>query len=130
MLSIFSHVTENVYAFFDVSSCSYEVYPEELFHVLFPWHLYGTKFQLEEARLDQDCQYAHSPLLPRACVPVIWSRRITFGHLWGKTRKLIFDDWRMPNVVAPSTYWDSSGAVSVESWQQGVAEQRKCPTSL
>jgi hypothetical protein len=109
---------KHVYSFFDVSSCSYEVYPEELFHCAFPYFLYGNLFVIQDA-----CFYKepHQPvfhsqswpgsIVPSACVPALWSRRARLGDGsgWGETQRLIFDNYLTLKSAKqfPHEFWNT-----------------------
>jgi hypothetical protein len=108
-----------VYTFFDVSTCSYEIYPEELFHELFPYFLFGSLFRIREACFYQmpGLSPFDNQFIPSACVPVLWSRRIPIYDFsgWGETRRLPFDDWLKLDFATkfPPSFWNTSQSLGL-----------------
>lgn len=124
-----------VYAFFDASSCSYEIYPSAIFHPLFPWFQCGAKFDTAEARLDRHPPFPENVDMSSIggyCVPQLYSRRVPSKDGWGATRKLIYDDWMLPEAATTWTpaYWDSdeavkvmAGATNVDIWVNSLVDK-------
>jgi hypothetical protein len=105
-----------VYAFFDVSTYCYEVYPEELFHPLFPWFYFGALFDVSGTKFSGSPHLLLSnpdTYFPRFCVPVLWSRRLLRGSEWGRTRRLEYDEWLLPDAqpFCQHEYWNTAAAI-------------------
>jgi hypothetical protein len=124
---------KHVYAFFDVSSYHYEVYPEELFHRAFPYFLYGNLFVLQDACFyDKPYQpILHSEgwpgsILPNTCVPALWSRRMPLddGSGWGGTRRLIFDHFLTQESAKqfPHEFWNTVQSLGPEEETPAMLE--------
>lgn len=101
MISQYS-TSPDVYAFFDVSSGSYEYYPTDLFHHMFPWYLCGAKFDADLARFER------YPVMPGTmdlslwrgyCVPQLFCRWIPGKYGWLEKARLSYDDWMLSKAA-------------------------------
>lgn len=106
----------DVYAFFDISTCHYEVYRTDIFHHLFPWYLCGAKFDADLARFE------HHPVVLGAmdvslwrgfCVPQVFSRWTTGEDGSLAKTKLVYDEWMLPKTAEPyePECWESDTSV-------------------
>ncbi|KAE9978484.1 hypothetical protein BLS_000608 [Venturia inaequalis] len=106
----------DVYAFFDVSTGHYEVYRTDAFHRLFPWYLYGAKFEADQARFERHpvMRDAIDVSLWRGfCVPQLFSRWIPGEDGTLEITKLSYDDWMLPDVaeIYELEYWNPDTSV-------------------
>ena len=100
----------SVYAFFDLSSLSYEIYPAQMFQAAFPWWYFGSLFDIRQCRFERSVDQAASSLHP-VCVPQLWSRRSSWGDSWGQAIDLPYDKWLLPGAADEfqSSYWGKFG---------------------
>jgi hypothetical protein len=93
-----------------------------MFHPLFPWYQCGAKFDIDLARLNRTppSSGTFDMSLIGFCVPQLYSRRLPRKDGWGEARKLIYDDWMLPQTAAVYSpeYWDS--VVSVKAMANSV----------
>ncbi|TLD23493.1 Serine/threonine-protein kinase [Venturia nashicola] len=106
----------DVYAFFDVSTCHYEVYRTDAFHDMFPWYLCGAKFDADLARFERQTVMPgamDASLWRGFCVPQAFSRWVPGADGAIETTKLSYDDWKLPKAAETyeCDYWNSETSV-------------------